>query len=1148
MVKRMNARSAPIVQTMDLLRPPQLFEALPESGPLSRSGRAAGAALSTAARKLIALGDAADRTLREEQAGPALLRNALAAALHTAPASSSLDPSHFSFASGVLALGPDIDATEECRHNLVGRLRLLQAAHALDRMEGFRDARHTDAADRLTRSSLADLRVAPRGAVGSRGGSGAESGRGLRGGFVQGGGRRPWPDSGGLGGRPPESPDAPFGPPQPQPAPPTFCEQLADLLGRTFVEWAAGADADPFADLIGAVEPSCIAHDAVAATTFTATPAAGKSFGQTRPDFVRLLLGDLDLTGEILSWLPHAIEFKVPADARSASLFLQGRLPTRSGLSPSALGRILDLGANLTGISLRTGVGVPLGIVYPLELTAFMVNGTDAGVGAIEVEACRDALRLSWQLNMMDQPYVPIPRCAELRVRLVRDGADVLFAGAAPAGVASVPPRDAGVEEIELAAVILVHGVQIGAAVRRKLIVRRTRRTSLAMRVPSVPRLIGSQHGLIRLTVSCAAPAERIVVELTSSKPALLSVANRVTIPVGETTVETTVYSHVGQTGDVIITATAPGHANGTLAIDVLAPHTALVLSGGGAKGDFEAGACSYLLRHEWIELQVNSVIGTSVGSINAIGVAHGGDLQSAHQIEDAWFSLVRGSDMYRWARWVTDIKAETGVDLGGMLLGLVGEGGGAGGISLSDLDTWDGVLQIPIVGNVVGAVAGLVGASSIGDVLEAIVMFGDYLAGDGRDEDGRLVAASSVFTLAPTRERLRNSMNVQRLRASGLKLRLCMISLDDGAIYYVDERGHLLKNATGQEFDEPLTGFGYAPDYALQSGDVADRIVAGSMASSAIPAFLDAVRLSTARGAQTMVDGGVREVLPTAAAMDLGARLIVCVATGKAVVHPPSSPYTDRSHLIDIAFRSIDIQGTEVSQQDRTQPLLSCRGDLELVIIEPTGEIHGTFDINPVLIRISFAYGYMRAFDEFLHRRAPEDYDSSYASTEAIKEKRLEVFRVESDLLFDMLRSGRPGFASPVRGNPPGTGEAVRLTADELARIRNLKMDLFALVYDRFATFGPESLPKSFGTPGFVRSERIFDWWEEWEHLDGRSFNPDPYLVSPSGYSFSHMVFSGRPFDRQPVWDPTTRRAQLEATVPIAPAVPQDFVLAMTY
>ena len=33
--------------------------------------------------------------------------------------------------------------------------------------------------------------------------------------------------------------------------PPTFCEQLGDLLGRAFIAWAVGADADPYLQLIG---------------------------------------------------------------------------------------------------------------------------------------------------------------------------------------------------------------------------------------------------------------------------------------------------------------------------------------------------------------------------------------------------------------------------------------------------------------------------------------------------------------------------------------------------------------------------------------------------------------------------------------------------------------------------------------------------------------------------------------------------------------------------------------------------------------------------------------------------------------------------------------------------------------------------------
>ena len=51
--------------------------------------------------------------------------------------------------------------------------------------------------------------------------------------------------------------------------------------------------------------------------------------------------------------------------------------------------------------------------------------------------------------------------------------------------------------------------------------------------------------------------------------------------------------------------------------------NTALVLSGGGARGDFQVGAIRYLYDHA---LWPNIICGASVGAINAVKLAEGGD------------------------------------------------------------------------------------------------------------------------------------------------------------------------------------------------------------------------------------------------------------------------------------------------------------------------------------------------------------------------------------------------------------------------------------------------------------------------------------------------------------------------------------------
>ena len=62
---------------------------------------------------------------------------------------------------------------------------------------------------------------------------------------------------------------------------------------------------------------------------------------------------------------------------------------------------------------------------------------------------------------------------------------------------------------------------------------------------------------------------------------------------------------------------------------------TALVLSGGGSRGAFEAGALKIILN----KIIPDVVIGTSVGSLNGAGVALG---MSTEEIEQRWISMIK--------------------------------------------------------------------------------------------------------------------------------------------------------------------------------------------------------------------------------------------------------------------------------------------------------------------------------------------------------------------------------------------------------------------------------------------------------------------------------------------------------------------------
>ena len=101
---------------------------------------------------------------------------------------------------------------------------------------------------------------------------------------------------------------------------------------------------------------------------------------------------------------------------------------------------------------------------------------------------------------------------------------------------------------------------------------------------------------------------------------------------------------------------------------DINSPETALVMSGGGAKGSFEVGALAYLARSPiWRKINLRYVCGSSVGSINALKIAEGGK-GGVERLVNLYVSLKSEDDMFLPQDWLNDAKAilkeHFGIDL----------------------------------------------------------------------------------------------------------------------------------------------------------------------------------------------------------------------------------------------------------------------------------------------------------------------------------------------------------------------------------------------------------------------------------------------------------------------------------------------------
>lgn len=140
-----------------------------------------------------------------------------------------------------------------------------------------------------------------------------------------------------------------------------------------------------------------------------------------------------------------------------------------------------------------------------------------------------------------------------------------------------------------------------------------------------------------------------------------------------------------------------------------------------------------------------------------------------------------------------------------------------------------------------------------------------------------------SLYSVAPLKALLRQTIDEQRIRATGKKLRIALVNLTNGELRMVGEN----------------------------AGNLADWVYA----SCAMPFVFPPQDSRDAHGSdEQWVDGGVRDVTPLDAALRERPQAVLVV---RASAPPtPRSPKTYGS-LVSIGLRAVDIQSSEVSNND---------------------------------------------------------------------------------------------------------------------------------------------------------------------------------------------------------------------------------------
>lgn len=219
--------------------------------------------------------------------------------------------------------------------------------------------------------------------------------------------------------------------------------------------------------------------------------------------------------------------------------------------------------------------------------------------------------------------------------------------------------------------------------------------------------------------------------------------------------------------------------------------------------------------------------------------------------------------------------------------LALVLSGGGAKGAFqvgvLDALMNTHGVRPAIAVGTSTGAIQALgVAQNDIAGLLDVWLSIkgnADIYRERGGIAGSVLTGEKALYNAAPLRKLLKGYADPAKLAASTVDLRLGVVSLQSGEFQTVDKS---------------------APD-----------IFNWVYASCAMPVFFDPLQTSDR---QQWVDGGVRDVTPLGAALELNPTGVIVVRAA-----PAGKPASTRTYggLIPIGLRAVDLLQSEVSRND---------------------------------------------------------------------------------------------------------------------------------------------------------------------------------------------------------------------------------------
>ncbi len=359
-----------------------------------------------------------------------------------------------------------------------------------------------------------------------------------------------------------------------------------------------------------------------------------------------------------------------------------------------------------------------------------------------------------------------------------------------------------------------------------------------------------------------------------------------------------------------------------------------LVLAGGGSRASFQLGALHYL--YERAGIAPTLISGTSAGAIVGAILAQSMDAKeqsrALFELEALWLGMDGPSEMFTEQHWFSTLRKRAPevlrlIDVAKQAEKAEPAQPGAGvGPDESTMVLRMAVTEEP--------------AHPLDWTPSLFLQVLNHLPRLGR-ASGELATAllaaersQALYRPGPVITGLLGLLDPQRVRTSGMQLRLSMVGLDSGELRFMREDGRIVDR------DDHLVD------------DTEHPLSAGVLASCSIPGIFKPVCL----GDEAYLDGGVRENVPVEMGVaHLGMTRPLVILTAPSGVRGEHGYL--RRDVVSILSRATTVMMDE-SERDEVAYARSSGA----VVIGPEIAVHEMMDVDPGLLQINRDYGWMRA------------------------------------------------------------------------------------------------------------------------------------------------------------------------------------------